>query len=387
VDECKPLANILCRPYAAVATAASVGSGGGGRGARGAGSSAAGVKGVSRGGGGGGDAAAWGAREAARAAAAAATFAAVAAAAAATVAGEVGAAAGEAGAAAADGAGAAGGATSPLPLKTKQSPETQKLNKKQSARTRRDAAREEFKSAGDFIPMMFQQTAEMHLIAGKNASAFKTRNKAEAVILAAAENAGRVLCFSRGVKRVVNEHDNDEVSDADDIDNDGGDGGGGGGSDDNDDSDDNGANAEMGGGAAFGGRARGGGARAGAWGGARAVGPGGARDGRGRGGAKEGGGGGGADSTADVGDSDSDDDSEQQRNVEGDVRAPPGLDVVRAPAVAGAIQRQGRVVQVGPIKPITVKAPGPKRLKLNCDKMLSNFAFNCNARRYTKAIG
>jgi len=32
----------------------------------------------------------------------------------------------------------------------------------------------------------------------------------------------------------------------------------------------------------------------------------------------------------------------------------------------------------------TLKAPGTKRLKLEHDKLLSNFAFNFNLRRYTK---
>jgi hypothetical protein len=38
-------------------------------------------------------------------------------------------------------------------------------------------------------------------------------------------------------------------------------------------------------------------------------------------------------------------------------------------------------VQVDPIKP-TLKAPGTKRLKLNYDELLSNFAFKFNLRRY-----
>jgi hypothetical protein len=33
----------------------------------------------------------------------------------------------------------------------------------------------------------------------------------------------------------------------------------------------------------------------------------------------------------------------------------------------------------------TLKAPGAKRLKLKCDKMLPNSAFKLNLRRYTKA--
>ena len=38
------------------------------------------------------------------------------------------------------------------------------------------------------------------------------------------------------------------------------------------------------------------------------------------------------------------------------------------------------MVQVAPIKP-TLKAPGTKRLKLEFDELLSNFAFNFNTRR------
>ena len=41
-------------------------------------------------------------------------------------------------------------------------------------------------------------------------------------------------------------------------------------------------------------------------------------------------------------------------------------------------------MQIDPIKP-TLKAPGTKLLKLKCDKPLSNFAFEFNLRRYTKA--
>jgi hypothetical protein len=33
----------------------------------------------------------------------------------------------------------------------------------------------------------------------------------------------------------------------------------------------------------------------------------------------------------------------------------------------------------------TLKAPGTKRLKLENDELLSNFAFNCTLRRYTMA--
>ena len=44
----------------------------------------------------------------------------------------------------------------------------------------------------------------------------------------------------------------------------------------------------------------------------------------------------------------------------------------------------GRAVQVDPIKPI-LKPPGTKRLKLEYDGLLSNFAFNSNLRRYMLA--
>jgi len=49
---------------------------------------------------------------------------------------------------------------------------------------------------------------------------------------------------------------------------------------------------------------------------------------------------------------------------------------------------RGRAVQVRPIKP-TMKAPGPERLKLNNDNLLSTFAFSstcaASARRYVDA--
>jgi len=45
----------------------------------------------------------------------------------------------------------------------------------------------------------------------------------------------------------------------------------------------------------------------------------------------------------------------------------------------------GRAVQVGPIKP-TLKAPGTERLKPTYDRLLSNFAFKLNLRRYTLAL-
>ena len=41
----------------------------------------------------------------------------------------------------------------------------------------------------------------------------------------------------------------------------------------------------------------------------------------------------------------------------------------------------GKAVQVVPIKP-TLKAPGTKRLKLKCDRLLSTLAFKFNLRRY-----
>ena len=44
----------------------------------------------------------------------------------------------------------------------------------------------------------------------------------------------------------------------------------------------------------------------------------------------------------------------------------------------------GEAVQVEPIKP-TLKAPGSKRLKLEHEKTLSNFAFKLNLRRYSMA--
>ena len=40
-------------------------------------------------------------------------------------------------------------------------------------------------------------------------------------------------------------------------------------------------------------------------------------------------------------------------------------------------------MQVHPIKP-KLKPPGTKRLKLECDGLLSNFGFKFNLRRYTK---
>jgi hypothetical protein len=52
----------------------------------------------------------------------------------------------------------------------------------------------------------------------------------------------------------------------------------------------------------------------------------------------------------------------------------------------GAVQATSRAVQVEPIKP-TLKAPGPQRLKLEFDGLLSNFAFKLNLRRYNPAVG
>ena len=46
----------------------------------------------------------------------------------------------------------------------------------------------------------------------------------------------------------------------------------------------------------------------------------------------------------------------------------------------------GRAVQVDPIKPM-LKPPGTKRLKLNCDVLLSTSAFKINLRRYTLGLG
>jgi len=42
-------------------------------------------------------------------------------------------------------------------------------------------------------------------------------------------------------------------------------------------------------------------------------------------------------------------------------------------------------VQVDPMNP-TLKAPGSERLKLKCDDLLSNFAFNFNLRRYSEVF-
>jgi len=52
------------------------------------------------------------------------------------------------------------------------------------------------------------------------------------------------------------------------------------------------------------------------------------------------------------------------------------------PAAVQRARHRGKVVQVDPIKP-TLKLPGPKRLKLEHDVLLSSFAFKLNLRRYT----
>ena len=49
----------------------------------------------------------------------------------------------------------------------------------------------------------------------------------------------------------------------------------------------------------------------------------------------------------------------------------------------GDERRQGKAVQVDPIKPM-LKAPGPERLKLKYNEPLSSFAFKFKLRRYTK---
>jgi hypothetical protein len=55
----------------------------------------------------------------------------------------------------------------------------------------------------------------------------------------------------------------------------------------------------------------------------------------------------------------------------------------RGRAVGHERQDQGRAVQVDPIKPI-LKPPGTKRLKLECDILLLNYAFKFNLRGYMK---
>ena len=64
----------------------------------------------------------------------------------------------------------------------------------------------------------------------------------------------------------------------------------------------------------------------------------------------------------------------------------PLRDGPRRGATVPVVQRQrpllrGRAVQLDPIKP-KWKQPVIKRLKLNCDKLLSTFAFEFNMRRY-----
>jgi hypothetical protein len=49
----------------------------------------------------------------------------------------------------------------------------------------------------------------------------------------------------------------------------------------------------------------------------------------------------------------------------------------------GGRRRQGMAVQAVPIKP-TLKAPGPKPLKLKCEERLSTYAFKFKLCRYTK---
>ena len=49
-----------------------------------------------------------------------------------------------------------------------------------------------------------------------------------------------------------------------------------------------------------------------------------------------------------------------------------------------ALAPYGRAVQAQPIKPV-LKAPGNKRLKLQCDILRSNFAVKFNLRRYITA--
>ena len=49
---------------------------------------------------------------------------------------------------------------------------------------------------------------------------------------------------------------------------------------------------------------------------------------------------------------------------------------------AGQLLPHGGAVQVDPIKPI-LRPPGSKHLKLNCDVLLSTFAFKFNLRRFS----
>jgi len=59
------------------------------------------------------------------------------------------------------------------------------------------------------------------------------------------------------------------------------------------------------------------------------------------------------------------------------------LSIPTCAATAGCHDRRqrGRAVQVEPMKPM-LKGSGNKRLKLNYEQLLSNFAFNFNLRRY-----
>jgi len=58
----------------------------------------------------------------------------------------------------------------------------------------------------------------------------------------------------------------------------------------------------------------------------------------------------------------------------------------RVPQVGGGVPAApGEAVQVDPIKPV-LKAPGTKRLILQSDEPLSNFAFKFNLRRYTPDV-
>ena len=52
---------------------------------------------------------------------------------------------------------------------------------------------------------------------------------------------------------------------------------------------------------------------------------------------------------------------------------------------AAVPERQGREVQVDPMKP-KLKPPGTKRLKLKCDILLSTSAFKFDLRSYTKGV-
>jgi len=60
------------------------------------------------------------------------------------------------------------------------------------------------------------------------------------------------------------------------------------------------------------------------------------------------------------------------------------LDNAAAVEITAMFVCPGKAVRVEPIKP-SLKAVGTKRLKLKYYKLLSNFAFNFNLRRYTQA--